>query len=1323
MSSSEQEVSTDYEIAGGAGGLDREWYLATYPDVARAGQDPVEHYVRHGWQEGRDPRADFSTRDYLAAHADVAGNPLVHHLRHRGEQAAQSQRSAEQDLASGEGGVDRAWYLQTYPDVAAAGVDPVEHYLTHGWRERRDPRADFSTSGYLRVNPDLDGNPLIHYLEQQQLAPDAETLSSEWHALWKRGLLYPQSGHAPPAHGAFGSPGVEKLLFTGHEASRSGAPLILLRLMQALRERTGAELFLILERGGPLLEDYQRIAHVIVNQNEMLYLSSGPDLGRLLAAIADPAPQLALCNCADGWRLAGALRRAGMPHLVSLVHERVVHYPADVWRSIHRDSDRVVFSAAAVKSATAAMLPEFNDALVVPQGLLDPDFGHGDRNAARSELRRKLGLAPDCVVVLGCGTRELRKGIDLFVQLAARVRARTTRDVHFLWIGAEHSTAYFARLIQLDITLLNLASAITLFGEVTDSEPYFLAADAFALTSRDDPFPCVIHEAMACALPAIVFDGAGGAKEALADGCGIVVPYLDIEAMAAALASIVKDPARFAAMGAKAAARVRSVYRFSDYAERIRELCARTSSEPARAATCDTSGKILAREPDRPAHNIPAAPAPLATDARADRLGAQATTIRWRRWLTGIARTVRAEQWWGHKLAPMYAVFYATAYINHASVTALWLAAVALLLAIAPCAAYVSLINDVTDRADDRRAGKENRLAHMPVWQLTLLLAAPLCVAAAFAVRWRDDVALVAAYLGAWLAFSLYSIAPLRLKTRGALGLIADACGSHVFPALTAALLALRASGNAPVPIWIGAVALWAFGYGLRGILWHQLYDFEADRKAAVRTFVIRHSRAAAWRVARFALLIELIGLAALLWQVQSAWPVGLLAIYALFAAWKSRAWNVAIVIAQPRERYAILGQEYYTVLFPLGVLLACALRNPLDWMMLGAHLAVFAPLTLSFAREAGLLAGSALHGKASALRGTKAFPATIQAHEVGGKAQALESAATPSPAAGTLTMQAAIDKSVAFLRECLRSGHYGLACRGSDGAPRFSDNKGHVFVASFMVEAMTGLLDEIERTIVLVRILSEENEGVWGFSPPGPHHGEETRVFHVDSDDSAYVIRTLQRLGVNRAPQCLLRFYRAPERLFVTFDAPGATALSLAPSPRNNLLAHTEVNANVFLALRGTHLEQFVNYEMLLQAQDERGFWQSYFYPNPLFATLLVLDLTHGHPAFAAATERALAFIVAAQNADGSWGSDGDPYATALAVAALAAHPQHAATMRRGVEHLLAKMAADGSWTSRACVWEFHMSEQDVWRAYDTQRAYVTARCLIALRRAAAQL
>lgn len=64
--------------------FDAEWYLAEYADVANAGLDPAEHYLRFGAPEGRDPCADFSTSAYLHDHPELLeanANPLVHFLR------------------------------------------------------------------------------------------------------------------------------------------------------------------------------------------------------------------------------------------------------------------------------------------------------------------------------------------------------------------------------------------------------------------------------------------------------------------------------------------------------------------------------------------------------------------------------------------------------------------------------------------------------------------------------------------------------------------------------------------------------------------------------------------------------------------------------------------------------------------------------------------------------------------------------------------------------------------------------------------------------------------------------------------------------------------------------------------------------------------------------------------------------------------------------------------------------------------------------------------------------------------------------------------
>jgi hypothetical protein len=74
----------ELQLLRDSGYMDADYYLERNPDVRQAGADPVEHFLEHGWKEGRSPSADFSVSDYFIANPDVAAagvNPLVHYLR------------------------------------------------------------------------------------------------------------------------------------------------------------------------------------------------------------------------------------------------------------------------------------------------------------------------------------------------------------------------------------------------------------------------------------------------------------------------------------------------------------------------------------------------------------------------------------------------------------------------------------------------------------------------------------------------------------------------------------------------------------------------------------------------------------------------------------------------------------------------------------------------------------------------------------------------------------------------------------------------------------------------------------------------------------------------------------------------------------------------------------------------------------------------------------------------------------------------------------------------------------------------------------------
>jgi len=192
-----------------SGLVDPDWYGRAYTDPP--GIDPVVHYLDHGAREGRLPNPYFATDWYLRQNPDVGvlgHNPLLHYIR-RGETECRAP-SPHFDLAwyrtrhtappgqtllrhyldrrlRGEASplpeFDPTFYLQTYPDIAAAGVDPFEHYLHWGYREGRNPSAGFDTRYYVGryLDGDLSENPLLHYrrirrlLRVHPIPPQSET--------------------------------------------------------------------------------------------------------------------------------------------------------------------------------------------------------------------------------------------------------------------------------------------------------------------------------------------------------------------------------------------------------------------------------------------------------------------------------------------------------------------------------------------------------------------------------------------------------------------------------------------------------------------------------------------------------------------------------------------------------------------------------------------------------------------------------------------------------------------------------------------------------------------------------------------------------------------------------------------------------------------------------------------------------------------------------------------------------------------------------------------------------------------------------------------
>jgi glycosyltransferase involved in cell wall biosynthesis/ubiquinone/menaquinone biosynthesis C-methylase UbiE len=498
--SARRKLEQDLALIRPSGFFDASWYLSNNPDVAEAKVDPARHYLLSGGLEGRDPGPDFSSAWYLDAYVDVKNarmNPLVHYLRSgrqegRVAQPVQPKENLEPSYASDE--FDPDWYLANNPDVAQVGMDPYEHFRQYGIFEGRIgilPKVEIQTGGV-------------------EFEPSKDTV-----------------------------------LVVSHEASRTGAPIISLNIVQHLQKKYNVVSMLLGE--GSIADSFHEASTFIV----------GPMPGARNPGLASFAVEkvlkshkikFAIVNSIVSYTALPALSKCFVP-TVSLIHEFSVYSrPKGVLVSAVLWSNELIFAASIIRENAVYDYPVLeNHAFhILPQGRCVLPFAESEAaSLVREEARvlkmlRPEGLPIDTVVVLGVGTVQLRKGVDLFIECASKViQSDHGKDFRFVWIGNGYDPEVdmnYSMYLADQIQRAGLQEHVFFMQETASIEIAYQMADILLLSSRLDPLPNVAIEAMTHGMPLVCFEKTTGIADILiANGLGeeCVAPYLDTVKMAA----------------------------------------------------------------------------------------------------------------------------------------------------------------------------------------------------------------------------------------------------------------------------------------------------------------------------------------------------------------------------------------------------------------------------------------------------------------------------------------------------------------------------------------------------------------------------------------------------------------------------------------------------------------------------------------------------------------------------------------------------------------------------------------------------------------------
>ncbi len=292
----------------------------------------------------------------------------------------------------------------------------------------------------------------------------------------------------------------KRILLVGHDAHKHGAQMLLISLATLYSQQFGMQVTVLLKDGGVMVDSYKDVADTYV-----LSQIGTEGLQRLLS---NGSFDTAICNTCVTGDLVPVLKDAGVS-VISLIHEMpmlIEEYALqENVRLIDEHADHVIFPSEIVRAG----FKKFADTQagkqhIKPQGTyMQVEY---DQNA-RDRIREALGVSSTDKLVLNVGYADLRKGFDLFLQ-AAEQWMKTREDVHFVWAGA--ISIDMQRWVQTDLKHSEFANRIHLIGFTSQMSDYYSAADVLFLTSREDPYPTVVLEAMNVGMPVVLFEGATG---------------------------------------------------------------------------------------------------------------------------------------------------------------------------------------------------------------------------------------------------------------------------------------------------------------------------------------------------------------------------------------------------------------------------------------------------------------------------------------------------------------------------------------------------------------------------------------------------------------------------------------------------------------------------------------------------------------------------------------------------------------------------------------------------------------------------------------------
>jgi len=245
-----------------------------------------------------------------------------------------------------------------------------------------------------------------------------------------------------------------------------------------------------------------------------------------------------------------AARLARVPVVIASIRDRGVYLsPAQklLQRWVCRLADRILVNADSIRDWLVEQGLPATKISVIKNGI---DMSQYPARTTTSLLREELRIPSGVPVVVLMARLNPQKGVTDFIHAAAMVN-RTHPDVHFLIVGASLHYAdgviaeapQYPQELKALIGALDMQHRIQLTGNRSDTPDILANAAISVLPSHSEGLSNTLLESMAAGVPTIATD-VGGNPELVRPGVnGLLVPVCAPAALAAAMNTILDQPA------------------------------------------------------------------------------------------------------------------------------------------------------------------------------------------------------------------------------------------------------------------------------------------------------------------------------------------------------------------------------------------------------------------------------------------------------------------------------------------------------------------------------------------------------------------------------------------------------------------------------------------------------------------------------------------------------------------------------------------------------------------------------------------------------------